>query len=300
MELLQEFLTSNIMLRDAAVPALETYISQHINRPIVGEPALPEKKPVFGVTRIAYPDFWAENPFIGVEPGAISLIPLKGLMQKHSAYTWGGGYRRGVDEIANTLRLADLNPNIAAHILLINTPGGASDSIYQMEDALRSRTKPCIALIDGQCCSGGIYVASFCDEIYAINRLCEIGSIGIYATIIDDTKILEQIGIKIIVIYPPESKYKNLQVREAIEGKPDRIIKEVLTPFAQHFQDTVKGNRKNLDLTVEGIIEGRVFYAYEAEQNGLIDGIKNLNAVIDRALELADLNKSIINSINKS
>jgi protease-4 len=286
------------MLRDAAVPALEIFVSKYISdSSVIHDKRLPEKKPVFGIARAVYPDFWNENPFEGVEPDSVAIIPVKGIMQKYSHYTWGS-YKRGIDELANILRLADNNPDIAGSILFLDTPGGASESVFQMEDALRSRTKPCVGLIDGQCCSGGIYVASFCDELYAVNRLCEIGSIGVYVTLVDDTKFYEEYGFKIIVIYPPESKFKNLEVREALEGKPKRIIQEVLSPFAIAFQEIVKANRKNLDTSVEGILEGRVFYAYEAEKNGLIDGIKNLSETVDRVLKLSELQKSMFNNFN--
>jgi protease-4 len=298
-DLLQEFLTSKIMLRDTAVPALEVYISKLIgDSSVASDSGFPEKKPVLNLARAVYPDFWADNPFEAAAPDSVAIIPLKGMMQKNSGWTWSG-YKRGVDELANILRLADANPDIAGTILLIDTPGGVSDSVFQMEDALRSRTKPCLGLIDGQCCSGGIYVASFCDELYAVNRLCEIGSIGVYITLMDSTKFYEEMGFKTVVIYPPESKFKNLEAREALEGKPERIIREALSPFAVSFQDIIKANRKNLDLSVEGIIEGRVFYAFDAAKNGLIDGIKNLETAVDRVIELSELQKSIFIILKK-
>ena len=60
-----------------------------------------------------------------------------------------------------------------------------------------------------------------------------------------------------------------------MEGNPDRIIKEQLTPFAIHFQNIIKDNRRKINQSEEGILEGKVFYAYDAVNNRLIDGLMN-------------------------
>ena len=41
--------------------------------------------------------------------------------------------------------------------------------------------------------------------------------------IMDDRKMMKEIGIKIIEIIPPESKWKNKPQREARDGKPQLL-----------------------------------------------------------------------------
>ena len=122
------------------------------------------------------------------------------------------------------------------------------------------------------------------------------GSIGTYAQFINDSKALEKWGYKIEQVYPPESKYKNLPEREAMDGNPDRIIKEQLTPFAIHFQNIIKDNRRKINQSEEGILEGKVFYAYDAVNNGLLDGLMNMEQTVQRVQELAQVQKSIYSS----
>jgi len=136
----------------------------------------------------------------------------------------------------------------------------------------------------------------FCDKIYSMNRMCEVGSIGTYAQFVNDSEALKKWGYIIEEIYPPESKYKNLPEREAIDGKPDRIIKEQLTPFAIHFQNIIKENRPKLNQSTEGILEGKVFYAYDAVENGLIDGLMNLEQAIKKVQDLTKIQQSIYSS----
>lgn len=230
----------------------------------------------------------SNDPFSHFEEGSVAIIPLIGPMFKYG--TW---WSYGVDEMANLLEQADKSSKVIGTILLVNTPGGAIQSLYRMEDVLRNRTKPNIALVDGGCHSCGMYVAAFSDKILATNRMCEVGSIGVYATLYDDKEMMKQYGIKRIEVYPPESKHKNKTIRDALDGKPQQFIDEQLSPFAQHFQNIVKANRPKLNLEVEGILEGKVFYAYDAIAHGLIDGISNLTGAVELVAKLADEKQSI-------
>lgn len=286
-----EIFSTKLLLHDTALAVVESLVSAAI------EGRLPEN--VEKATRkwISSPvpevDDPATNPYDRMEKDSIAVIPLNGLMTKYS--TW---WSNGCDYLADLIRHADRAENIAGVILLINTPGGTTSAVIQLEDALRNRTKPCLALIDGSCLSGGVYVASFCDEIHAVNRMCETGSIGTYAQVIDDSEANKKWGYKIIRVYPPESKHKNLSVREALKGKPERLIRESLTPYAIHFQNIIKENRRKLDMSVEGILEGRVFYAYDAITNKLIDGLMNLEQAIERVRRLAGEKKSFYSQLN--
>jgi len=287
---LQEVFTSKMIIRDIGIHAIENMIRNVMEGNIDKEDKTKTKNIAFYVPDLDEP---GQNPYDKLADNSIAVIPLTGAMFKYG-YWW----RPGADDLAEMIRLADRSSQVMGTVLLVNTPGGTTSSVIQLEDAMRNRTKPCIGLIDGQCCSGGIYAASFCDELYAMNRMCEIGSIGTYAQLVDNSKALEQWGYTVQAIYPPESKWKNLSHREALEGKPERIIVEELTPYAIHFQNIIKSNRPKLDQSVEGILEGRVFYAYDAIENGLIDGLMNMEQAMARVQTLAETQKTIYSSFN--
>jgi protease-4 len=97
--------------------------------------------------------------------------------------------------------------------------------------------------------------------------------------------------IKRIEIYPPESDWKNLASRQAEEGKVKLYQDDILSPWAIHFQNLMKSNRKKLDLTVDGILNGRTFYAYDAVTNGLIDGIKPMDEILQYAFDYSTRKK---------
>lgn len=286
------------MLSESAVPATEIMLRRYINRMGgVSSDVIKNMKieiPRLHEKMISSSDMSSEsgNPFDAYEDNSVVVIPMIGFMSKYSHIDWDEyRYVVGMDVIADLMKKAFESKKISGIVILANTPGGSTHSIYRLEDVLRNRTKPCVGVIDGMCFSGGIYTLSFCDKILATNRMCEVGSIGTFARIIDNSKMLENAGITVESIYPPESKWKNKAIREAMDGKPQLLIDESLTPFALHFQNIIKENRPKLDTSVEGILEGREFYAYDAIDSKLIDGIGNVDAAIVEVQRLADKQK---------
>lgn len=229
-------------------------------------------------------DFFSDFP-----QDSIAILPLTGTLIKYSTWwTWGA------DDIAELIRLAAASPKISGIVLLINTPGGMVSSVYQITDAIKNATVPVYAFVDGGCYSAGEYIRGFCNKTFALHEMCGFGSIGIVAKFGDYSEMDKKMGIKTTVIYPPESQFKNLPEREALSGKPDMLIKEQLSPWAVHFQNTMKANLPKMDDSVEGILEGKEFFANDAVKYGWIDGIMNLEGVIDEINKEIETRKSII------
>lgn len=279
---LSEINNSPLMIKSSAIPEVEMLLNAKKKEDI------DQQKINISLNGASLASESEDDPFKDFSPGTVLIVPIIGVMFKY-----GDWWSYGIDYLADLIKEADKSPNISGTILLMNTPGGSTQSLIRMEEALRKRTKPCVAVVDGMCCSCGIYVASFADKIVATNRMCEIGSIGCYARLMDNKKAMEDYGYKIIDVYPPESSYKNKGVREALEDKPQWLIDESLSPFAQHFQNIIRQNRPNLDETVEGILEGRDFYAYDAKANGLIDDIIDIDSAVDLVMSLSEERKQL-------
>lgn len=146
----------------------------------------------------------------------------------------------------------------------------------------------------------GVYWAVQGDGIFPVGPMASMGSIGIYAELHDNRKMLEQYGIKVIEVIPPESKWKNRTTREALKGKTKLLIQEELTPWAVHFQDIVRDNRPKLDESVEGILEGRTFFGTASVENGLANKIMSFEQILDYAANYEDKrNNKISNFFNQ-
>ena len=61
----------------------------------------------------------------------------------------------------------------------------------------------------------------------------------------------------------------------------------MLNPLARQFQEAVKAHRKDLKQDVEGILNGRMFYARQALANGLIDEVGTTESATEKVRQLS-------------
>lgn len=293
-QLLISLRSSHWAISETALPILENTTFRLLTEPEYKITPIPAAIRTSCCTALAMDDNTG-NPFDASDKDSVAIIPLCGIMTKYSTF-----YQYGCDDLADFIRLAEQSNKISGVILLANTPGGDVQSVFQLQDAISRMTKPIITLTDGYLCSAGIWVASFTNKRFALNGMNVVGSIGVLSTLYDFSSRDEKYGIKSRTIYPPESKWKNLAARNATrETNPDdtMLIEEILSPLAIEFQNTIKANLPCLDLGVEGIIEGREFYAKDAVNYGLLDGILNINEAISYIKSESEQRKTIILNI---
>lgn len=230
--------------------------------------------------------------------GSVALVPLKSVMVKYG--TW---CQYGTEEIAGFMMQAGASKNIDAIVLDIDSGGGSVDAIPPMLEAIKkvqtTYNKPVIASAD-LCASAAYFVAAHCDRIIANNNIsAEFGSIGVMMQWWDVQPYYEKEGFVFHKVYAPESTHKNLPFEKALKGDYDLIKEEELSPLAIGFQNAVKAARgSKLDLKVEGILNGRMFYAanmkkpeLSAKAVGLIDEVADLDRAISLAKGLAEMRK---------
>ena len=223
----------------------------------------------------------------------VGIIPIHGALSKFG--TW---WSYGADDYVYMLNLAYEDEEVKAVVIDFHTPGGSTDAIFTIQEAIQRRNKPVIAFVNNKMFSAGVFLAMYTDKIFAINKMAEVGSIGVMATIMDDSKMYEEFGIVIKEFVPPESKWKNKAYKDALTGDGKILIEDQLTPFAIEFQNIVKTNRPNLNLEIEGIIEGRTFYAGDAVEYGLIDGIMSSYDTYQYALDYAETYNTTRNKLS--
>ena len=220
------------------------------------------------------------------EKKVVAIIPLHGTMIKY-----GTMCAYGADEIAEAIDEAAADKKVMGIVLDIDSGGGAVDAVAPLVDAIRrtkAMGKPVVACCD-LCASAAYWTACECNEIMAANAISsEFGSIGVMMQFPDYAKYYEKEGIKVHTIYSNLSAYKNAPFEAAKKGEYESIKAEELDPLARKFQANVRAKRAGkLDENVEGILNGKVFYAEDALKNGLIDSIGTLDRAVSRVREIA-------------
>jgi ClpP class serine protease len=278
----QEILADNLAVDYQGIQSHLPFIKGHLTGAII---ELPDREKLVAKVydrNLSFFDFMGEKP--NQDPGQTSegvlVLPVRGLLTKY-----GDWWDYGTEELAEILTEAYADASIRAIVLQFHSGGGTTHSVIPLEAAIRKRNKPVISAVDTKTFSASLYLAVFGDKLIAVDPMAEIGSIGLMTRILDNSKMLENEGIKIIEIYPPESNWKNKTVLEALKGNTQLIIQEELTPWATYFQDVVRANRPKLDESVEGILNGRTFYAADALSNGLIDAIMPMDEIVQYAFD---------------
>lgn len=224
-------------------------------------------------------------PFDKAPQGSTAIIYLRGTLLKYGTFC-----SYGTEEIAEEIRMAINHPNISSIVLSIDSGGGACDSvapiIKAIEDAQASGC-PVVACCD-LAASAAYWIASACNKIIADNDISsEFGSIGVMCSFADAKPMYEKLGYKFHEIYADQSGNKNEDFQLALKGDYSLIKKDSLNPLATSFQNAVKKNRKCLKSEIPGILSGKMFFAKEALEAGLIDDVGSLPKAIEVARNLS-------------
>jgi ClpP class serine protease len=222
---------------------------------------------------LMYRPMYRVSPYTNISAlpeGSTAFVDVVGVITKY-----GGMCSYGARSFAALVNEISGSENIGNVIFHIDSPGGQVSGTQLFADAIKACNKRTIAFInDGYAASAAMWIASACGEIYCSHATDQVGSVGVYVKLIDEGKYLESKGLQSFEIYAPQSTEKNGTSREALSGN-DKPMKESLSVLADAFINTIKANR-GAKLTGNAWEKGAMFYAPEALQMGLIDGIKSL------------------------
>jgi len=211
-----------------------------------------------------------------IPDNSIAIINFKDPITKYDMECGPEGMLSKIDR----MQRADADERIKAVMLDIDTPGGEGYAGLSMVSAIRQMNKPVIAFINDFATSAGYMIASATDEIFANSELAITGSIGTYIQVADFRKQLEQEGIVLHEIYAKDSTDKNRDYKEAINYNYD-LIRNRASRFNDEFLKTVEAGRQGrLTSDREDWGTGKTFYASDAHEMGLIDGIKGFEDTI--------------------
>ena len=97
--------------------------------------------------------------------------------------------------ILNALEVVRDNPSIKALAVIIDSPGGYVTAIKETAEAINAlgAEKPVLFYTPQLCASAGYWLAASGNAIHAA-PFADVGSIGVYATLIDDSEFWKQNG----------------------------------------------------------------------------------------------------------
>lgn len=164
---------------------------------------------------------------------------------------------------------------VKAVLLHMDTPGGTvtdSDGIYHLlMDYKKKYNVPVYAYVDGLCASGGMYICSAADKIYATSSSI-VGSVGVLlGPTFNFSQAMIKYGIQAHTITEGKDKDMLNPFRPWIPGEDQSLVNITHDLYAQ-FVNIVVAARKNLDKDrLINEFGAQVYVAEQAQQYGYID-----------------------------
>ena len=185
---------------------------------------------------------------------------------------------------------------VRAVVLRIDSPGGsalASDLMWHALMKLRDK-KPIVVSVGGMAASGGYYLASTGNEIFADPESI-VGSIGVVGGKVGLGDALERIGVH-VETFPAKKGDDAAKARAGYESPfvawdeatRGRVLASMQGIY-ELFLDRVAKGRKTTTDKIRPWAEGRIFSGVTGKDHGLVDSLGGLKAAITRAKELGGL-----------
>lgn len=233
----------------------------------------------------------------GDDDGKVAILEIRGAIAGEAS---GGLLSRQDDtvrEFESRLKQVREDDDVVAVVLLIDSPGGevtACDLIHHRLTQFREeKGLPVVAAIRGTGASGGYYIASAANEIHA-GPTAVVGSIGVILQVLNVSGLLDKIGVEMSTVQTGE--FKNL-ASPFVAPDPEHlaVLQAVIDPLYERFLEVVDTGRDRLDREqVKALADGRVFAAPVALENGLVDHVGHLDETIERAAELAGVERPTV------
>jgi len=196
----------------------------------------------------------------------------------------------GSDTMLNLLQTALEEDRVKAVVLRLNTPGGsavASESIRHAVEVIRKAGKPVVVSMGSMAASGGYWIATSADEIWA-SPATITGSIGVFGILPNIQRSLQKIGIQTDGLGTTKiagalriDKSLSKELGDAIQLSINQVYKQ----FIQHVAE---GRELPIE-TVEELAQGRVWSGFDAKELGLVDELGDMDGAIKAAARLANI-----------
>ena len=205
----------------------------------------------------------------------------------------GRGRSFAAEPVAEALESAAESDEIKAVVLRINSGGGSPLASEQLWSAVRrvGERKPVVVSLADAAASGGYYVASAGDAIYA-EPATLTGSIGVFTLHFAYEKLYAKldIGVERFVRGPFAGAAGGSAPMSALQRSRES---DFVRSMYEDFLDRVSQGRGIDVAEVDRLGQGRVWLGAAALEHGLIDGLGGLHAAVAHARQAAGIGDDV-------
>ena len=212
--------------------------------------------------------------------GNLAIVQLRGPMIKSDSFFARFFGFASTQSVRRSIEAAANDPEIETIVMIVDSPGGSVSGVAELSDSISNakQHKDVIVQADGTIASAAYWAAAGATQIFS-GKNDLVGSIGARMQLIDSSEMFKKDGLKSIPI--DTGAFKSA-------GAPGTVITEeqiadfqrLVDGFFAEFLGSVMTGRGLSEAKAKQSADGRMFFANEAIDLGLIDGIRSTDETI--------------------
>lgn len=241
--------------------------------------------------RIEAPSEAREHAHEYGRPPRIAVLLVQGDLVQGDSFTVPLVGRKVAGDRTLTKEIERLrkDPSVRAVVVRIDSPGGdvgAAEAIARELDLVR-RDKPVVISMGNVCASGGYYIATAGQYVFA-DATTYTGSIGIFYPKLDLSGALERLGVSVDEVELGRRAGLRSWLRPYDEDERAAVQAEIEQTYLEFLQRVSAARSMTIE-QADAVARGRVWSGVRAIDEGLVDDYGGLREAILRARAIAGL-----------
>jgi len=210
--------------------------------------------------------------------GSTAVVPIYGALGKN-LNEFEALFMTDYNDIESALIEAENDESVATILLDINSPGGTIQGLPELVNYMRTIEKPLVSYTDGMMASAAYWLGTVSPHLL-ISQTAEVGSVGVYVALLDESKALEMQGYKVEAISAGKHKL-DYSGYEPLTDEARARLQANVDKWHGRFKAAVRVNYPVDD----EYLEGQTFEGEEALEvqmaSGIVDSLSDALLLIN-------------------
>lgn len=212
------------------------------------------------------------SKYFHINPKGIAIIRIYGVLTKKTEAFDHILDMTSYENIHEEIESALEDKSIETILLDIDSPGGEVNGVFDLADFIYSARgkKRIIAIANDDAYSAAYAIASSAEKVF-VSRTSGVGSIGVIASHIDQSRFDEKQGIKYTTIFAGSRK-NDLNPHEQMTSESLESLQKEVDRLYEMFVQLIARNR-NLSIQAIKSTEAGLYFGEKAVEIGFADGV---------------------------
>ncbi len=210
----------------------------------------------------------------------VEVIPVSGVLVSRGSHLAACETMTSYEDLRRMINTAVADPMVEHIVLDIDSPGGSAVGAFELAADIRAATqiKPITGLVNFMAYSGGYLLAAACTEV-VVSLTSGVGSIGVIASHMDRSRMLEGAGVKVTTVYAGAHK-NDMSPDEPLTDQSLQVLNKLVQESYQLFTSHVAEYR-NRDVADIIATEAACYRGPAALAAGLADRLQTPQLTVD-------------------